>query len=595
MANDKLEKTVHEYDKDALNYCTATLAKVAGSPISFKSNYLPDRKLVKNIHLAPLVVPVDSPYNHLSRGLADQWGLSLRFHDRLLHQTNRPVADIGVFVDQMEKTRILCLAAQWPGIANNISDLLEAVYEGDDLITADVCSLLICENLAPGLIPLSLSIKLAAFRQQLAPIIDSLLVDFTDAKLDQLAWLNTSIELAHRLNIPQQEPSQPEAPDPESGGDDELPEEAQQAGFSQEEDDSVDEDNEPELSPPQPMPEDDKTSDDEKADVQLSLTDAEAARPESTGQIMSLADYTVYSRDYDEVIEAAHLCDRKETLRLRQLLDRHLQHTSEVVTKLAANLQRRLMAQHIRYQSSSAEGILNTQRLAQVVANPFYQDIYQHQHEYPQKDTAITLLIDNSGSMRGRSIRMAAMCADILGQTLQRCQVKLEILGFTTRSWKGGQVKLDWQADKEPINPGRMNELRHIVYKSFSSNFQRSRIQLGLMLRESLLKENIDGEALLWAYQRLLKQPVKRRILLVISDGAPVDDSTLNHNNKSYLEQHLRTVIKHLEQVAGIELLAIGIGHDVRDYYQHAVMLTDPAKLGEVMLTELSLLLDKSS
>jgi cobaltochelatase CobT len=306
--------------------------------------------------------------------------------------------------------------------------------------------------------------------------------------------------------------------------------------------------------------------------------------------------YRVFTTKFDEVVEASELCSPIELGRLRAQLDQQLGRLQGMIGRLANRLQRRLLAQQTRsWEFDLDEGLLDTARLTRVVVNPEHALSYKIEKDTEFRDTVVSLLIDNSGSMRGRPIAVAAMCADILARTLERCGVKVELLGFTTRSWKGGQSRELWlRAGKRP-NPGRLNDLRHIVYKPADSPWRRTRRNLGLMLREGLLKENIDGEAILWAHQRLLARAEQRRILMVISDGAPVDDSTLSANPGNYLEQHLRQVIEWIETRSPVELLAIGIGHDVTRYYRRAVTISDPEQLGGAMLGELSELFDLES
>ena len=305
--------------------------------------------------------------------------------------------------------------------------------------------------------------------------------------------------------------------------------------------------------------------------------------------------YRAYTRLYDEEIDAEELCDPDELTRLRQQLDQQLQHLQGVISKLANRLQRRLLAQQTRaWEFDLDEGLLDAGRLSRVVVNPMQALSYKRELDMEFRDTVVTLLIDNSGSMRGRPITVAAMCGDILARTLERCAVKVEVLGFTTRAWKGGQSrgKNGCRRASRAI-PGRLNDLRHIIYKAADSPWRRARKNLGLMLREGLLKENIDGEALLWAYRRLLVRPEHRRILMVISDGAPVDDSTLSVNPGNYLEKHLREVIRDIESRDQVELIAIGIGHDVTRYYRRAVTIVDAEELGGTMMKKLTELFDE--
>jgi cobaltochelatase CobT len=307
-------------------------------------------------------------------------------------------------------------------------------------------------------------------------------------------------------------------------------------------------------------------------------------------------EYKAYTTKFDEMILAEDLCDAEELERLRAYLDKQLQNMSSIVARLANRLQRRLMAQQNRsWEFDLEEGMLDPARLSRVIIDPQQPLSFKREKDTNFRDTVVTLLLDNSGSMRGRPITVAASCADILARTLERCGVKVEILGFTTRAWKGGQAREAWLQAGKPTNPGRLNDLRHIVYKSADAPWRRARRNLGLMMREGLLKENIDGEALDWAYQRLLGRPEQRRILMMISDGAPVDDSTLSVNPGNYLERHLRAVISEIENRSPIELIAIGIGHDVTRYYKRAVTIVDAEELGGAMTEKLAELFSETT
>ena len=304
-------------------------------------------------------------------------------------------------------------------------------------------------------------------------------------------------------------------------------------------------------------------------------------------------DYKAFTTRFDEIVEAEELCDEEELGRLRAYLDQQMSGLSNVVTRLANRLQRRLLAQQARsWDFDQEEGLLDAARLARVVVNPRHALSFKIERDTEFRDTVVSILIDNSGSMRGRPIAIAAVCADILARTLERCGVATEILGFTTRGWKGGQSREAWLSAGRPPSPGRLNDLRHIVYKRADEPYRRARRNLGLMMREGLLKENIDGEALLWAHNRLIARPEERRILMVISDGAPVDDSTASANGGTYLERHLRQVIEWIEKRSSVELIAIGIGHDVTRYYSRAVTLMDAEQLAGAMVEQLARLFD---
>ncbi len=343
-----------------------------------------------------------------------------------------------------------------------------------------------------------------------------------------------------------------------------------------------------------------ESAEDEDADDGAAATGEERPSgpqpPRGTTSGEAGSGYRAFTRAFDEEIAAEELVDADELSRLRQQLDQQLQHLQGVVAKLANRLQRRLLAQQMRaWDFDLEEGLLDAGRLARVVVNPLQALSYKRERDTEFRDTVVTLLIDNSGSMRGRPITVAAMCGDILARTLERCAVKVEVLGFTTRAWKGGQSREAWVSQGKPRNPGRLNDLRHIIYKSADAPWRRARRNLGLMLREGLLKENIDGEALLWAYRRLLARPEHRRILMVISDGAPVDDSTLSVNAGNYLERHLREVIREIESRDVVELIAIGIGHDVTRYYRRAVTIVDAEELGGTMMKKLTELFDEDA
>ena len=358
------------------------------------------------------------------------------------------------------------------------------------------------------------------------------------------------------------------------------------------------------------LPEDIRGEQEEGGEAEISLDDSESEQeaveaiegddatppqeqPEQGPISDADPDYKVFTQKFDEIITAEELSDPEELERLRSYLDKQLEPLKGAVSRLANRLQRRLQAQQSRaWEFDREEGLLDAGRLARVVVNPTTPLSFKVEKDTEFRDTVVTLLIDNSGSMRGRPISIAAVCADVLARTLERCQVKVEILGFTTRAWKGGESREHWLAEGRPPNPGRLNDLRHIIYKEADAPWRRTRNNLGLMMREGLLKENIDGEALEWAHRRLAHRPEARRILMVISDGAPVDDSTLSVNASNYLERHLRDVIEMIERRRQVELVAIGIGHDVTRYYERAVTITDAEQLAGALTEQLAALFD---
>ncbi|RZO47838.1 MAG: cobalamin biosynthesis protein CobT, partial [Candidatus Pelagibacterales bacterium] len=311
---------------------------------------------------------------------------------------------------------------------------------------------------------------------------------------------------------------------------------------------------------------------------------------------LSQEKYKVFTNEYDEIANAEKLESDSEIIRLRKNLDQQLLSLQNLVAKLANKLQRQLLAKQNRsWEFDLEEGMLDAAKLSRVIIDPFHPLSYKMEKEIDFKDTIVTLLIDNSGSMRGRPISVAAICADILSRTLERCSVKVEILGFTTKNWKGGKSREKWNLKDKPLNPGRLNDLRHIVYKSADKPWRQSKKNLGLMLKEGLLKENIDGEALLWAFKRIAIRKEERKILMIISDGAPVDDSTLSVNSGDYLEKHLKQTVKWIEENSNIEILAIGIGHDVTRYYKKAVKIADVQELGDVMINQLTKLFSEKN
>jgi len=329
--------------------------------------------------------------------------------------------------------------------------------------------------------------------------------------------------------------------------------------------------------------------------IEEQLFDTESDQQSSENVIQKLNnktsknEYKIFTKDFDEIEKAEKLEEEEEILKLRKNLDQQLIHFKDLIIKLANKLQRQLMAKQSRsWEFDLEEGLLDSSKLTRIIMDPYNSLSYKKEKDLEFKDTVVSLLIDNSGSMRGRPITIAALCADILSRTLERCSVKVEILGFTTKNWKGGKSREIWSKEGKVKNPGRLNDLRHIIYKSADNQWRQSKKNLGLMLKEGILKENIDGEAIMWAYNRLKKRKEERKILMVISDGAPVDDSTLSVNSGDYLEKHLKKVVKFVENKDNIEILAIGIGHDVSRYYNKAIKITDVQELGDVMVGELS-------
>ena len=332
---------------------------------------------------------------------------------------------------------------------------------------------------------------------------------------------------------------------------------------------------------------------DQQMNEQLEDTDSLKESTENIPQKTEInnldKEYKIYTTEFDEIAKAEVLEDIKETHKLRKNLDQQLVGFQDLITKLANKLQRQLLAKQNRaWEFDLEEGLLDSSKLTRIIMDPYNSLSFMKEKDLDFKDTIVTLLIDNSGSMRGRPITIAALCADILSRTLERCSVKVEVLGFTTKNWKGGKSREAWTKDEKPKNPGRLNDLRHIIYKGADTQWRQAKNNIGLMLKEGLLKENIDGEAISWAFNRIKKRKEERKILMVISDGAPVDDSTLSANSGDFLEKHLRRTVKFIETKSDVEILAIGIGHDVSRYYNKAIKITDVHELGDVMISQLS-------
>jgi len=546
------------------------------------------------------------------RGTADSVALRLRYHDDAVHAARSPGRREAKDVyDALEQARVEVVGAQhMAGVAANLRARLsdECEAEGFDRMTRKeqlplpaALSLLARERMSGQPSPDVASRILDSWRGTLGDEAEQALAEMAAAQTDQTRFTRAARKLLAALDLAEAEvEAEPEDQNDESKDTGEQSgaqdNQEQQAGENQSEAESTMGAQPEEMQDDGAQDEGDAEQDDDTA---ASEGDDRPGGPQKTRDPASgddHAQYRAYTRLSDEEISAEDLCDPEELARLRQQLDQQLQHLQGVVSKLANRLQRRLMAQQTRaWEFDLDEGMLDAGRLARVIVNPLLSLSYKRERETDFRDTVVTLLIDNSGSMRGRPITVAAMCGDILARTLERCAVKVEVLGFTTRAWKGGQARERWVQDGKPRNPGRLNDLRHIIYKSADAPWRRARKNLGLMLREGLLKENIDGEALLWAYRRLISRPEHRRILMVISDGAPVDDSTLSVNPGNYLEKHLREVIREIEARNQVELIAIGIGHDVTRYYRRAVTIVDAEELGGTVMKKLAELFDEDS
>jgi len=539
------------------------------------------------------------------RGAGDEFALRLRYHDESIY--NRSVPRSGPAEEMyrwVEDARIASIGAlRMEGVAQNLEANLEEQCQqaAFDTITA--------EQEAPLAVAVGLVVRQALTGRELPPSAENVVRfwrDFIEQRAgediaalkdcvhDQTLFADRTREIIRDLGLAS------ELDDPGNADD--------SAENSETIDDSTDA--ESELMPQDVVLDDEQIGEEDMdgdssmmemdADMDMSELGAEAdpeeapsVVPDDAGNIRVDHNYGAFTEEYDETVTADELCDADELVRLRALLDQQLVSMQHTTSKLANRLQRRLMAKQNRtWEFDLEEGMLDSARLAQVIIDPMSPLAYKQEKEMKFRDTVVTLLIDSSGSMRGRSITIAAMCADILGGTLERCSVRVEILGFTTRAWRGGQSREQWINQGKPVNPGRLNDLRHIVYKSADEPWRRARRSIGLMLREELLKENIDGEALIWAHNRLVGRSEQRRILMVISDGLPVDNSTLLVNSSNYLEQHLKYAIDQIENHSEVELVAIGIGHDVTHHYKRAVTITDAEQLGGAMTEQLAALFE---
>jgi cobaltochelatase CobT len=543
-----------------------------------------------------------------ARGAADSAALRLRYHDVRLHSSLAPAdPEARAVFDALETARVEAIGARaMSGVRANLAELADARVRSDAIVRArnaeevplaTAVGLIARERLTGEAPPVSAQAGLRLvegwIEDKAAAELDSLALTLDDqaafARLSR--QLLEDLELAAALdeNADELEETGEEEGDEAAGdeGEDEgesVPQEGDAEMRAEQADESGDESQ---------QVEDYESEEEDLADGDEASDTGQPGQVRRNWELAPPTDYKAFTTRFDEMIEAGELCDEAELNRLRAYLDQQIGGLQGVVTKLANRLQRRLMAQQARsWEFDQEEGLLDAARLARVIVNPRHALSFKVERETDFKDTVVSLLIDNSGSMRGRPIAIAAICADILARTLERCGVATEILGFTTRAWKGGQSRELWLSDGRPTHPGRLNDLRHIVYKQAGEPYRRARRNLGLMMREGLLKENIDGEALLWAHQRLLARPEERRILMVISDGAPVDDSTASANGGTYLERHLREVIGWIEQKSPVELVAIGIGHDVTRYYDRAVTIMDAEQLGGAMIEQLARLFE---
>ncbi|MEJ8570304.1 cobaltochelatase subunit CobT [Microbaculum marinum] len=541
----------------------------------------------------------------IARGVADSMALRIACHDQGVHRRLLPQGrNARALFEAVEQARCEAIGSQrMSGVADNIGAMLEARYQRMNVAAAEsrsdapleeAVALMLRERLTGRAPPPSGQRAVDLWRswieQKAGGELDRLsgVIEDQDAYARLVRDMIAAFDMADELGAEQEDEDESAQGEDDSDSQGESGEEGQQdaseAASDESQEGSEQEDGEVEASQTR------AEEIEQDADAADATDSTEPWRPNFP---FSNTDgpnaYRIFTTRFDETVTADELCDQDELDRLRGFLDKQLQNLQGVVTRLANRLQRRLMAQQNRaWDFDLEEGALDAARLPRVIMDPLHPLTFKMERDTNFRDTVVTLLLDNSGSMRGRPITVAATCGDILARTLERCGVKVEILGFTTRAWKGGQSRENWLSSGKPLNPGRLNDLRHIIYKPADMPWRRARRNLGLMMREGLLKENIDGEALAWAHDRLLARPEQRRILMMISDGAPVDDSTLSVNPGNYLERHLRQVIEDIETRSPVELIAIGIGHDVTRYYRRAVTIVDAEELGGAMTEKLA-------
>ncbi len=593
--------------KKALAEATKVMADDPELTVSFSVD--PPGQTDDTIRLPQVSRRMTRPEVLLARGTADAFALKHKFHDPGTYAKYNPQGQMARDIyDAMETARCEAIGARiMPGTAGNIDAKIqtEAVRKGYDTITdaasapLSVAAGYLLRHLATGRdLPPAAKNVMELWQGHINDTAGGTLEGLADVLADQTEFARFARQIIDDLGYGDQLGDDPDAADddehqaeaddqddPDAQGSDDADSDPDDANPDQSQDETQDA-AEAEVSM-------DEMADEDAEESQLPEGDAPPDPPPPAPASEADPNYSVYLSDFDEEIRAEDLADLAELERLRAYLDQQLDPLKGAVGRLANKLQRRLQAQQNRsWEFDREEGILDAGRLARIVASPTTPLSFKVEKDMDFRDTVVTLLLDNSGSMRGRPISIAAICADVLARTLERCQVKVEILGFTTRAWKGGQAREKWLTEGRPQTPGRLNDLRHIIYKSADAPWRRVRPNLGLMMKEGLLKENIDGEALEWAHRRAACRSEARKILMVISDGAPVDDSTLSVNPANYLEKHLRDVIAMVEKRKAVELIAIGIGHDVTRYYERAVTITDVEQLAGAMTEQLADLFD---
>jgi len=601
------KERARENFKRALVQTTRALSALPEVEVSFGGEHSTVSGRQAKIPLPARVIDRDAAM--VARGEADAAALRLAHHDARKFARDMPKSPAAQAVYRaLEDARIEAIGARaLKGVGDNLAAALgkaiadrrlDRLDPESSALLPEVAALLLRQRLTGRSHPPAAAAMVATKGGEIESLAGSSLdaLAATADLNDQAAFARLARNVIRDLHLDDEAGDEKgderaEADDEQRSEDDSAAQTEDDGAADPSEDQAGDEGEAPESDAD--MSEQDFEQADDDADGAVENARISSIRAKFDGD--SGARYRAYTTQFDETAEAAELCDAEELQRLRRTLDRQLENLHSVVSRLANKLQRRLMAQQNRsWIFDLDEGVLDAARLARVVVDPMQPLSFKRERELEFRDTVVTLLIDNSGSMRGRPISIAAICADILARTLERCSVKVEILGFTTRAWKGGLAREKWVADGRPPNPGRLNDLRHIIYKAADTPWRRARSSLGLMMKEGLLKENIDGEALLWAHSRLVGRPESRRLLMVISDGAPVDDTTSSANGGAYLERHLRDVIAQIEQRSPVELIAIGIGHDVTRYYRRAVTIVDVEQLAGVMVDKLAELFDET-
>lgn len=549
----------------------------------------------------------------VTRGLGDSMALRLACHDQKIHATMAPQgADARAIFDAVEQARVESLGSlRMPGVASNIQSMntekyakanFSTISRQEDAPIGEAVAMLVREKLTGQKAPETAGKVLDLWRPFIEDKAGADLDNLANVIEDQQAFSRVIRHMLSAMEMAEDMADDQEQSEDEQSTDEEQPRSGEQDQETSEEEAGQDSAPAEESEASQEQLDDGEMDGAEISDEEMSdegdddsETPGEMRRPATPfDDFNEKVDYKIFTQEFDEEITAEELCDEAELERLRAFLDKQLAHLQGAVGRLANRLQRRLMAQQNRsWDFDLEEGYLDPARLTRLIIDPMQPLSFKKEKDTKFRDTVVTLVIDNSGSMRGRPITVAASCADILARTLERCGVKVEILGFTTKAWKGGQGREKWLASGKPPAPGRLNDLRHIIYKSADAPWRRARRNLGLMMREGLLKENIDGEALMWAHNRLIGRREQRKILMMISDGAPVDDSTLSVNPGNYLERHLRAVIEQIETRSPVELLAIGIGHDVTRYYRRAVTIVDADELAGAMTEQLASLFEE--